>query len=78
MGFEEVWYFIPEHKRILELLIDEKNLSSPYAVSKVHEDFLIRNYYHAYGLKHSVVIQLQILELTLSQREPGLLSRASS
>jgi GDPmannose 4,6-dehydratase len=25
--------------------------SSPYAVSKVHGDFLMRNYYHAYGMK---------------------------
>jgi GDPmannose 4,6-dehydratase len=44
----------PEPERIPELPVDEKNLlrpMSPYAVSKVHGDFLMRNYYHAYGLK---------------------------
>jgi GDPmannose 4,6-dehydratase len=44
----------PEPERIPELPIDEKNPlrpMSPYAVSKVHGDFLMRNYYHAYGLK---------------------------
>jgi GDPmannose 4,6-dehydratase len=44
----------PEPERIPELPIGEKNPlrpMSPYAVSKVHGDFLMRNYYHAYGLK---------------------------
>jgi GDPmannose 4,6-dehydratase len=44
----------PEPERIPELPIDEGNPlrpMSPYAVSKVHGDFLMRNYYHAYGLK---------------------------
>jgi len=44
----------PEPERIPELPINEKNPlrpMSPYAVSKVHGDFLMRNYYHAYGLK---------------------------
>jgi len=44
----------PEPDRIPELPINEKNPlrpMSPYAVSKVHGDFLMRNYYHSYGLK---------------------------
>lgn len=44
----------PEPERIPELPIDERNPlrpMSPYAVSKVHGDLLMRNYYHAYGLK---------------------------
>jgi GDPmannose 4,6-dehydratase len=44
----------PEPERIPELPINEKNPlrpMSPYAVSKVHGDFLMRNYHHAYGLK---------------------------
>jgi len=44
----------PEPERIPELPINEKNPlrpMSPYAVSKVHGDFLMRNYYHAYSLK---------------------------
>jgi GDPmannose 4,6-dehydratase len=44
----------PEPERIPELPINERNPlrpMSPYAVSKVHGDFLMRNYYHAYGLK---------------------------
>jgi GDPmannose 4,6-dehydratase len=44
----------PEPERIPELPISEKNPlrpMSPYAVSKVYGDFLMRNYYHAYGLK---------------------------
>jgi GDPmannose 4,6-dehydratase len=44
----------PEPERIPELPVDEGNPlrpMSPYAVSKVHGDFLMRNYYHAYGLK---------------------------
>jgi len=41
-------------ERIPELPVNEVNPlrpMSPYAVSKVHGDFLMRNYYHAYGLK---------------------------
>jgi len=44
----------PEPERIPELPVNEQNplrSMSPYAVSKVHGDFLMRNYYHAYGLK---------------------------
>jgi len=44
----------PEPERIPELPVNERNPlrpMSPYAVSKVHGDFLMRNYYHAYGLK---------------------------
>lgn len=44
----------PEPEKIPELPINEKNAlrpMSPYAVSKVHGDLLMRNYYHAYGLK---------------------------
>ena len=44
----------PEPKKIPELPVGEDNPlrpMSPYAVSKVHGDFLMRNYYYAYGLK---------------------------
>jgi len=44
----------PEPERIPELPINEKNPLrpiSPYAVSKVYGDFLMRSYYHTYGLK---------------------------
>ena len=44
----------PEPVEIPELPIDEKNPlrpMSPYAVSKVYGDHLMRNYYHSYGLK---------------------------
>jgi GDPmannose 4,6-dehydratase len=54
VSFKEVWYCISRLERIPELPINEKNPlrpMSPYAVSKVHGDFLMRNYYHAYGLK---------------------------
>lgn len=43
----------PEPDRIPELPINENNPlrpMSPYAISKVYGDFLMRNYYHAYGL----------------------------
>jgi len=45
----------PEPERIPELPIGEQNPlrpMSPYAVSKVHGDLLMRNYYQAYGLKN--------------------------
>lgn len=44
----------PEPAQIPELPVDEKSLlrpMSPYAVSKIHGDFLVRNYFHAFGLK---------------------------
>ena len=44
----------PEPEKIPELPIKEKNPlrpMSPYAVSKVYGDYLMRNYYHSYGLK---------------------------
>jgi GDPmannose 4,6-dehydratase len=44
----------PEPNKIPELPIDENNPMrpmSPYAVSKVHGDFLMRNYFYSYGLK---------------------------
>jgi len=44
----------PEPEKIPELPIKETNPlrpMSPYAVSKVYGDYLMRNYYHSYGLK---------------------------
>jgi len=44
----------PEPERIPELPVNEKNPlrpMSPYAVSKVHGEYLMRNYYHIYGMK---------------------------
>jgi GDP-mannose 4,6-dehydratase len=44
----------PKPNKIPELPIDENNPlrpMSPYAVSKVHGDFLMRNYFYSYGLK---------------------------
>lgn len=44
----------PEPQRFPELPVREDNPlrpMSPYAVSKVHGDFLMRNYHNAYGLK---------------------------
>lgn len=43
----------PEPEEIPEIPIKEENPlrpMSPYAVSKVYGDFLMRNYYHSYGL----------------------------
>ena len=51
---EKYGTIFPEPKEIPELPIDEKNPlrpMSPYAVSKVYSDYLMRNYYHSYGLK---------------------------
>ena len=44
----------PEPEEIPELPIKEKNPlrpMSPYAVSKVHGEYLMRNYYYSYGMK---------------------------
>ncbi len=44
----------PEPEKIPELPINEKNPlrpMSPYAVSKVYGDYLMRDYYHSYGIK---------------------------
>ncbi len=44
----------PEPERIPELPIKETNPlrpMSPYAVSKVHGEYIMRNYYHVYGIK---------------------------
>jgi GDPmannose 4,6-dehydratase len=44
----------PEPEKIPELPINEKNPlrpMSPYAVSKVQGEHLMRNYYHSYGMK---------------------------
>ncbi|ALM76388.1 GDP-mannose 4,6-dehydratase [Thermococcus barophilus] len=44
----------PEPTEIPELPIKETNPlrpMSPYAVSKVHGEYIMRNYYHAYGMK---------------------------
>ena len=44
----------PEPKKIPELPITENNPlrpMSPYGVSKVYGDYIMRNYYHSYGLK---------------------------
>lgn len=44
----------PEPEKIPELPINERNPlrpMSPYAVSKVYGDYLMRNYYHSYGMK---------------------------
>lgn len=47
----------PEPETLPEVPIKETNPlrpMSPYAVSKVYDDFLMRNYYHSYGLKNVV------------------------
>lgn len=44
----------PEPEEIPELPINEKNPlrpMSPYAVSKVNGDYIMRNFYHSYGMK---------------------------
>jgi len=44
----------PEPEKIPELPIKETNPlrpMSPYAISKVHGEYIMRNYYHAYGMK---------------------------
>ncbi len=51
---EKYGSIFPEPEKIPELPISEKNPlrpMSPYAVTKVHGDYLMRNYYHSYGIK---------------------------
>jgi GDPmannose 4,6-dehydratase len=51
---EKYGTIFPEPKEIPEIPIKETNPlrpMSPYAVSKVYGDYLMRNYYHSYGLK---------------------------
>ncbi len=50
---EEYGVIFPEPEKIPELPISEINPlrpMSPYAVSKVYGDYIMRNYYHSYGL----------------------------
>jgi len=54
MAKEKYGEIYPEPERIPELPIDEYNPlrpMSPYAVTKVHGEFLMREYYHTYGIK---------------------------
>jgi len=51
---EKYGSIFPEPSKIPELPINENNPlrpMSPYAVSKVAGDFIMRNYYHSYGIK---------------------------
>lgn len=51
---EKYGTIFPEPEKIPELPVKETNPlrpMSPYAVSKVHGEYLMRNYYHAYGMK---------------------------
>ena len=53
-ALEKYGTIFPEPQRIPELPVNEENPMrpmSPYAVSKIHGEFLMRNYYYAYGLK---------------------------
>lgn len=53
-ALEKYETIFPEPNKIPELPISEKNPlrpMSPYAVSKVYGDYLMRNYYHSYGTK---------------------------
>jgi GDPmannose 4,6-dehydratase len=53
-ALEKYGIIFPEPERIPELPVQENNPlrpMSPYAVSKINGDFLMRNYYHAYGLE---------------------------
>ena len=50
---KEYGVIFPEPEKIPELPISENNPlrpMSPYAVSKVYGDYIMRNYYHSYGL----------------------------
>ena len=47
-------HIFPEPKRIPELPINENNPlrpMSPYAVSKIHGEYIFRNYHYTYGMK---------------------------
>lgn len=51
---ERYGFVFPPPRRIPELPINEENPLrpiSPYGVSKLHGDYLMRNYYHCYGIK---------------------------
>jgi len=51
---EKYGSIFPEPSKIPELPINENNPlrpMSPYAISKVAGDFIMRNYYHSYGIK---------------------------
>ncbi len=51
---EQQGFIFPKPRRIPELPINEENPLrpiSPYGVSKIHGDYLMRNYYHCYGIK---------------------------
>ena len=51
---EKYGHIFPEPERIPELPINENNPlrpMSPYAVSKVHGEYMFRNYYYTYGMK---------------------------
>jgi GDPmannose 4,6-dehydratase len=53
-ALEKYGSIFPEPERIPELPITEENPlrpMSPYAVSKVYGDYLMRDYYHSYGMK---------------------------
>lgn len=53
-ALEKYGNLFPEPEKIPELPITEKNPArpmSPYAVSKVYGDYLMRDYYHSYGMK---------------------------
>jgi GDPmannose 4,6-dehydratase len=50
---EKYGAIFPEPERLPELPVREENPlrpMSPYAVSKVHGDYMVRNYYHCFGL----------------------------
>jgi len=55
LAMKEKYHVVfPEPNEIPEVPIKETNPlrpMSPYAVSKVYGDYLVRNYYHSYGLK---------------------------
>ncbi|ASJ05728.1 GDP-mannose 4,6-dehydratase [Thermococcus barossii] len=51
---EKYGHIFPEPENIPELPITENNPlrpMSPYAVSKIHGEYILRNYYYTYGLK---------------------------
>jgi GDPmannose 4,6-dehydratase len=51
---EKYRHIFPEPERIPEVPINENNPlrpMSPYAVSKIHGEYMFRNYYYTYGMK---------------------------